>query len=207
MIEQGTEEWLQQRSGKITASRFCDVMAKSKRDGKPLKAREDYALEKAVEIITGKPIITPSTVAMQHGTDTEPHARAEYEVVQGCIVTEAPFILKPGLDYIGASADGFVGEPGLIEIKCPLNPAVHLKTLMHGMPEQHMAQVQGQMWVTDRQWCDFVSFHADYPEEYRLYIERIPRNDKYIALLEAECVDMWQEVQAMIAKVGALETA
>lgn len=198
MTEQRTPEWHAERAGKITASRMGDVLAKSKKDGKPLKARTDYVTEKVVEILTGCVISTGTVPAMQHGIDCEPLARAAYEMKTGRLVDPAGFYTHPDLPYVGASPDGLVGTDGLIEIKCPFNMTVHLDTLTDGMPAEHMAQIQTQLWVTGRKWADFVSYDPRYPEHLRLYIQRIEANPALHALLHSECVEMWGEIQTKL---------
>jgi hypothetical protein len=91
----------------------------------------------------------------------------------------------------------------LIEIKCPFNSANHLETWLSGMPEEHMAQIQGQMWLTDRQWCDFVSFDPRMPADLQLYVQRIPRNLEFIATLEREIVSFLGEVDDIVRKLKA----
>ena len=198
-IEQRTEAWLQARCGKITASRFADVMAVSARTGKPLQAREDYMLTLAAERTSGIPKQSISSKSLAWGTDLEAHAREAYEIETGNIVTEAGFVLHPTHDCIGASSDGWIGDDGLIEIKCPHDEKVHIRTWLYGMPEDHIAQVQGNMLVTGRQWADFISYDPRAGQPFRLYVQRIPRDDDYInnkllpGLLQFEA-----ELQAMV---------
>ena len=83
---------------------------------------------------------------------------------------------------------------GCLEIKCRLT-ANHIETLKLGdMPPEHMAQVQGQLLMTGRMWCDFVSFDPTLPENAQLFIERIERDDEYIARLEVEVALFLDEV-------------
>lgn len=91
---------------------------------------------------------------------------------------------------------------GLIEIKCPFNSAVHLGTILNGMPEDHMPQVQGLMWVTGAEWCDFVSFDPRMPAELQLYVQRIERNAEYIVNMEKEIIAFQAEVAALIARLS-----
>jgi len=85
----------------------------------------------------------------------------------------------------GASPDGLIGEDGLLEIKCPL-AHTHVGYLREGvLPPKYIPQVQGQLWVTGRQWCDFVSYHP----ELKIMIVRVERDDSYIFTL-ANLVEM-----------------
>jgi putative phage-type endonuclease len=204
MIEQRSADWYTERLGMLTASRFKDVMAFSTKDKKtPLAARGNYMAEKVVELLTGCPVVTPTVPAMQHGIDCEPLARSDYEMVTGEIVDPAPFLVHPKFEYIGCSPDGLIGDEGLIEIKCPFSMAVHLETVRaKQMPEEHTHQVQGQLWITGRKWCDFVSYDPRFPEPHRRFIQRIERDQKYIDRLEEACMSLWAEIQQALKELG-----
>lgn len=199
--DQGGIDWLRDRAGHATASCFADILAVSKRDGKPLKARDDYLMRLVVERITGEPTESASSFAMQWGTDAEPYARAEYELQTGNIVREVGFVRHPVISWVGASSDGLVGAKGGVEIKCPHNSAIHLATWRGGMPEHHIPQVQGQMWVLDLEWIDFCSYDPRMQNgagHLKLYKQRIQRDDKYITDLECSVLDFLAEVQVEI---------
>lgn len=195
--EQRTAEWFQARVGKATASRFKDVMAKLK-NGSPAAARINYLVDIATERLTKSATPHYSNSAMQWGVTHEASARIVYEQRRQLQVEETGFIQHEELDA-GASPDGLVDWDGLIEIKCPYNSSVHVMTWMDGMPEDHVAQVQGQLWITGRQWCDFISFDPRMPPALQLYVERIGRNDSYIAGLETEIRKFLIDVDTMVA--------
>jgi len=99
----------------------------------------------------------------------------------------------------GASPDGLVGGSGLLEVKCP-NTATHLDTLSSGKPKGiYVTQMQWQMAVTGRAWCDFASFDPRLPDELRLFVTRIDRDDALIEELESEVVAFLVELDARIA--------
>jgi putative phage-type endonuclease len=201
MSDQGSTDWLRARAGHATASRFCDILAVSKRDGKPLKARDDYLMELVVEQITGEPIASASSYAMQWGTDAEPYARAAYEAATGAMVREVGFAKHKVHNWIGASSDGLVGQAGGIEIKCPFNSAVHLSTWAEGMPEAHKAQVFGQMWILGVDWIDFCSYDPRMQNgaaHLKLYRQRVERDDKYITELEDQVLTFLAEVDKKV---------
>lgn len=202
MIElvQGTEEWRAARAGKITASRFADVMAKIKTG--EAATRRDYRWELLTERLTGLPCEGYSNRAMEWGTQHEAEAREAYETETGNLVQQAGFILHPDHPTVGCSPDGLVGDDGGQEIKCPFSSVVHVQTLKGGMPSEHKAQVQGTMWITGRKYWDFVSYDPRMPEHLRLYIERIARNDAYIEELAAEVlrfdVEVMRDLQGLL---------
>jgi predicted phage-related endonuclease len=181
--EQGSVEWLLARVGFCTASRFKDVMDFTKK-GDPGAKRKAYAWELVCERLTGNAAEHFASVAMQHGTEFEPQARMEYEARTGAMVEQVGFLHHPTIALCGGSPDGLVDEDGGLEIKCPYNSANHLQCFLTGMPEEHIPQVQGLMWITGRQWWDFVSYDPRMPDHLKLYQSRIERDDEYIATLE-----------------------
>jgi putative phage-type endonuclease len=194
MIElvQGTEEWRAARAGKVTASRFCDVMAKIKTG--EAASRRDYRWELLTERLTGLPVEGYTNKAMEWGTSHESEARDAYEAETGAWVDRAGFVLHPEFPMVGCSPDGLIGDDGGQEIKCPYSSVVHVQTLKGGMPSEHRHQVQGTMWITGRKYWDFVSYDPRMPEHLRLYVERIKRDEEYIAQLAAEVVKFEAEV-------------
>ena len=194
---QGSQEWLNERAGFVTASRFADVLEVGA-NGKPKKAREDYMMKLVVERITGQASESASSAAMVWGKDAEPFARKEYETQTGRIVTESNFLKHPEHKWIGASPDGLIASDGGYESKCPHNSAVHLRTLRDGMPLDHIAQVQGCMFVSGRVWWDFISYDPRMPPELRLHVQRIQRDEAYIRALENKLLDFLAEVQVEV---------
>jgi hypothetical protein len=97
-----------------------------------------------------------------------------------------------------------VGEEGQCQIKAPWNTVNHIETLLNGMPEEHIPQMQFELWVTGRKWSDFVSYDPRMPEEMSLYVQRIHRDEAYISALAKECEAFWGEVQEMVASLRKL---
>lgn len=180
---QRSGQWLAERCGKVTASRFKDVLAMLK-NGNPGEKRETYMWEIVIERLTGLSADHFTSSAMQWGTDQEARARMSYEAKTGAIVEEVGFIVHPDFkEEVGGSPDGLIGEEGGFEAKCPFNSAHHLRTILEGMPPEHIAQIQGLMWITGRRWWDFASFDPRMPEPFDLYVQRIPRDEEFIAKL------------------------
>ncbi len=212
MIDQRSDAWFAERAGKITASRMHDVMLPRDREPfksgprkgqpkQPPKALTDYAYQLAAERLTGRPRKQIKAAALQWGQDVEPAAVAAYQAETGEIVTMCGFVQHPEYDFIGASPDFLVNDDGGGEIKSPESSEVHLETLLVGLPPEHIEQIQGGLWVTGRQWWDFVSFHPDFPDHLRTYIQRVQRDDIYIAQLESACLQMEADVQEILSKL------
>jgi putative phage-type endonuclease len=203
MMEQGTEEWFTIRIGKVTASRVADVIAKTKTGYSA--SRDNYMAQLVCERLTGQKGESFSNAAMQHGTDTEPLARAAYEAFQDILVDEVGFVPHPSIIMAGASPDGLVGDDGLLEIKCP-NTATHIETLLsQSVPGKYNTQMQFQMACTGRKWCDFVSFDNRLPNELQLFVKRVPRDNEFIKQMEDEVVKFLNELDIKIAQLMDLK--
>lgn len=190
MIEQRTEEWFAARLGRVTASRVSDVMAKP-----TTAAYQNYQAQLLCERLTGQMTETFQSPAMQHGTETEPRARAMYELETGNTVEETGFHQHPSM-MAGASPDGLVGESGLLEIKCP-QPATHLKTLRTGKIEpKYQRQMIWQMICTGREWCDFVSFSPAFPAELQLFCKRFDYPPEQAEEITATVTQFLAEIEA-----------
>jgi putative phage-type endonuclease len=167
-MEQRTDDWFAARLGRVTASRISDVMMKTTTAG-----YQNYLAQLVCERLTGVATEGFTSAAMQHGTDTEPQARAVYTMNTGQAVQEVGFVDHPTVAMSGASPDGLVGERGLVEIKCP-QPAEHIRMLTGGaIQRKYVLQMQWQMECTGRDWCDFVSFSPALPDEMQMHIERV----------------------------------
>lgn len=203
MIEQRTDEWRSQRAGRITASGFADAIAMNKRKPtEPTEARNKYLRTIVAEILSGRPKHEISSKSLSWGTEAEEFARQEYELETGAIVVPSEFLTHPKYDFIGASPDGLVGDDGGIEMKCPHDEQVHICTLLDGMPEEHKAQVQGNMMVTGRKWWDFISYDPRQADDYKIYIQRIERDDKYIdETLLPGLLSFWDDVQSTLQRI------
>jgi putative phage-type endonuclease len=200
-MEQRTEEWFAARCGKVTASRVADIIAKTKTGASA--SRENYLAQLVCERLIGKPAESYSNSAMQHGTDTEPYARAAYEARMDILVTEVGFIDHPWIAMSGASPDGLANE-GLVEIKCP-NTATHIDTLLsRTVPAKYITQMMWQMACADRPWCDFVSFDPRLPERHQLFIKRINYDPEMVNLLENSVIQFLGDVDLKIQQLESL---
>jgi putative phage-type endonuclease len=201
-IVQGTDAWKQLRLGKVTASRVADIVAKTKTG--PSASRANYMAQLIAERLTGVPAETYTNAAMEHGTATEPEARNAYEFYEGVSVQQISFVLHPTIDQAGCSPDGLVGDDGLVEIKCP-QTATHLETLIgQAVPAKYDTQMQFQMACTGRQWCDFVSYDPRLPENMRLFVKRVHRNEKRINELETEIAAFLLEIAVKLSQLNSL---
>ena len=199
LMEQGTDEWRAARLGKATASRIADIVARTKSGYST--SRANYAAQLVCERLTGAPTDSFVNSAMQWGLEKEPEAQRLYEFEHDTPVVKVDFIDHPRITLSGASPDGFIGDDGLIEVKCPIT-ATHIDTLLgRSVPGKYLCQMQWQMAVTGRQWCDFVSYDPRLPLHLRLFIRRVHRDETHIAELEGEVTGFLAEVDATLARL------
>ena len=204
-MEQGSPEWFAARLGKVTASRVGDVVAKTKTGWGA--SRKNYMAELVAERLTGVAAESHTNAAMKWGTETEPQARAAYEFFRDAEVAPVGFVEHPRIQMSGASPDGLIGNDGLVEIKCP-NTATHIDTLLgQEIDAKYHAQMQWQMACTGRAWCDWISFDPRMPEDLRLFVKRVPRDDKRIIKLEDAVTEFLLELDGIIERLTVKEAA
>lgn len=206
--EQGSIEWKAARAGRITGSRMAAVLDRTKK-GEDGAKRRDLKATILAEILTGEP--EPDgfvSYEMRWGTDTEPMARAEYEVRTGLVVDTVGFILHPTNERFGVSPDGIINPTatvegiasieGMVEIKCP-KTATHLGYILANVvPEAYEPQMMWEMGNCDAQWCDFVSYDPRLPEHLQFFTKRLMRDNARIAELEREAAAFMDDVDQMM---------
>ena len=172
--QQGTDEWALARLGKLTASDAQAIVTAG-------VGLNTLCIEKVAQRLTGLAEDSFKTPAMQNGHDLEDQARNAYELETGNIVKEIGFCKLD--EDTGASPDGLVGDDGLVEIKCKTNNIFVKELLSDEIDPAHVWQVQFQMWVTDRKWCDYTVYNPNFPKS--LIIKRVNRDEVAIAKIKA----------------------
>lgn len=176
--QQGTDKWLKARLGIPTASNFSKIITTK---GERSDTFRSYAFQVSSEILTTEQEETYKNEYMQRGNDLEDEARQEYQEETLNLVEEIGFVKH---DCYGYSPDGFIGENGILEIKCP-KQNTHMKYLYDdSLPSTYKAQVQGGLLATGRKWCDFVSYNPNFIEGKQLLVVRVERDDGFIKSLE-----------------------
>lgn len=200
--DQGTPEWLAARAGIPTASEFHTVMAVGPRGGKSA-TRVAYLNKLAGEILTGEPMATFVSADMERGSLMEDEARDLYAFTYNVEPQRVGFVRN---GEKGASPDSLIGESGGLEIK---SAAAHIQVarlLDGGLPSEHKAQVQGSLWVCEREWWDFCSYCPKLP----LLRVRVYRDEDYIKKIANEVelfnIELQQTIE-YIRKYGQREAA
>jgi hypothetical protein len=157
---------------------------------------KSYVNELIAQKLTGESPDVTVTEWMERGTELEAKARFLYQFMTDSTVAEVGLCKHDTLEC-GASPDGLISNDGGLEIKV-FKPANHVAVLRsQEMPIAHIPQVQGCMWITDREWWDFVSYHETMP----IFVTRIRRDDEYIKKLAAEvkkaCEEIMKETQRL----------
>lgn len=157
-IEQGSEAWHNVRLGRVTGTRFKDLVS-----GESTKTYKDLVSDITGEIITNKAEETYSNAIMERGIELEPEAAKEYESIFEIESEGVGFCMFDEDDYFhdwcGVSPDRLIGNDGGLEIKCPLRKT-HINYIKSNkLPTEYVKQVQGCLFVTGREWWDFMSYY------------------------------------------------
>lgn len=151
-------------------------------------ARLQYRRLKVAERLTGMSADPEGgfvTHDMKWGMISEQLAKTKYSLMTHNLITEAPFMLHPEL-RAGASPDGFVTERstgllGVIECKC-LRSHNQLYEIIKAneIPEEYMVQIHMEIWISGRDFCDFIGYDSRLPEGLEMFVKRVERDDEYI---------------------------
>ncbi len=186
-----SDEWLDLKLGVVSTSNFAKVLNSG-------SGRGLYMRKLAGERLSGVTQIGYSDSNMEAGIELESDAREYYEMVNSCDVRQVGFIKKD--EWIGCSPDGLVGDDGLIEIKSVI-PSTHIQTIIQDkMPTGHIPQVQGQMFVTGRKWCDFISYCPSMKTR-PYFCKRVLRDEAYISNLSEKVELFVEQLKDMINKI------
>ncbi len=191
-IEQKSEAWFEARAGRVTGTRFKELVS-----GQSTKGYKDLVNSITAEIITHKIEESYSNAIMERGIELEPDARKEYENLMETKVEEVGFII-PDEDHkyhewIGISPDGLT--EGLIEIKCPLMKT-HIGYIEgNKLPSEYKYQVQGQLFVTRLKYCDFVSYYPN----MKLFVFRVVPDLELFEQFESRLDELIEDVIAKLS--------
>lgn len=197
---QRTQEWYLSRKGRVTASEVADILVKG-------RGKDEVFGKTAISYLNGKIAerfmedemfiyyqeeVKKSTAAMRWGTEYEDSARQQYELATGNKVMDCMFMELAGFEgYVGGSPDGRLSTlDGIIEIKSPYNPAIHLEHTTWDTPEKlkagnltYYSQVCLNMMITGAKYCDFISYSPMFRHGLDLSILRVPADEEFQALL------------------------
>lgn len=195
-IIQNTEEWFQARMGILTASEVKNLFTASFAPSKG-KTPETLMYRKLAERINGWSEDAFVSWDMERGNFEEGLALDKYNK-EIAPVDLCGFIVNDELGFpLGFSPDALVGENGIIEVKSAKHE-IHLRRIFENMidaddmPDEHKLQVQTGLFVSGREWCDFI----DYSNGMPMAIMRVSRDEDLIAKIRAEA----SKFEAKLAK-------
>ncbi|AMW64476.1 exonuclease (endogenous virus) [Pseudomonas phage phiAH14a] len=176
-IEQGSPEWLALRLGIVTCSELECLLVNGKGESGFGVGAFTYMNTLIGERITGEAADPfQGNRHTERGHELEAVARKLYEEREEVETTQVAIILNHGAGY---SPDSLVGAKGLTEIKTKL-PKFQVEVILSGeIPKEHVAQCQGGLWVSEREWIDFVCYWPGMP----LFIKRAYRDEAMIRKL------------------------
>lgn len=188
----------------LRPSQFAKIMTTS-RGGKGFgQTALTYADEVILDLLqVDKPEIFAKS--LDHGNENESLAKEAYtELTMNTILDVDKPLRHPAYEFIAGTPDGLVGLNKIVEIKCPWNPTNHLNNLLENnkvvneMPDTYLSdywwQVQGYLWITERENCDFITFDPRFPQHLQLSITQVMRNDNDIKKLEERCHQFWYDI-------------
>jgi hypothetical protein len=195
--EQGTPEWFACRMGIPTASEFSTVLAHGRKKGDPSVTRRKYMLTLIGERLTGQPVESYSNHHMERGKALEAEARRMYAFAADVEPQQIGFVRRD--EKVGCSPDSLVNDRGMLEIKTRI-PHLQIELLLaNEVPPEHEAQLQGQLWVADREWVDFVSYWPGLD----LFVKRVYRDEVKIKSIELGVEMFLNEMAEIMAKLEA----
>ena len=176
--EEKDSEWMRSRCGMFTASPMSKLMQKG-RGSEWGQAAETMIAEKLAERLTGVPIASGGSAAAEWGNDFEAEAIGQYIKRTGIQVDYQGQMFVKFSEIAGGSPDGFVGDNGLVEVKCPYNAGNHVKTLLFDeIKKEYQFQIQSLLLFTGREWCDFVSYDPRQVDALMMRIIRVERDEE-----------------------------
>jgi len=193
-IEQGSEAWHKARLGIPTASNFGKIITPAKAEKS--RSYKAYLYELLAERVTQCKEEEKKSVWMERGTLLEPLAREAYTFLTDAKVDEVGFVLNDA-GTIGVSPDGLIGTDGGLEIKCPKATNAIRYMVEDAMPDTYKPQVQGNLWITGREWWDFVVYHPN----LNLFVKRVYRDEKYIKQMAEHITAFTEELEEMYRRL------
>lgn len=188
-VDQGGDEWRVCRAGIPTASNFKLILAKG--EG---KTRRSYMYRLAAELVTGEPLESFSNGAMARGNAMEGEARDYFSFLMDVEPQKVGFIRN---GRKGCSPDSLIGNSALLEIKTQRGDLLIETLLKDEFPTEFKAQVQGQLWVSEREICHLIVYWPGMPP----FIKQAIRDDLYIRELSSAVDQFNEELDAVVSRI------
>lgn len=202
---QGSPEWYAARCGKITASCFGKLGGSGRSGGGWTQTAITYMTQVMGERITGVPQDEIQSKYLDHGNRHEPTARQLYQWYTKSRVElkQVGFLDHPELQFCGGSPDALIDDDGVLEIKCPYTIHGHIANIeSDGTSDRDYTwQMQGNLWITGRKWCDFVSFHPYVPSSLQFHVVRYMRDEDVIEEIAARVPRALEQIAIRVKNI------
>jgi hypothetical protein len=195
--EQGSEDWYRARMGIPTASEFASILAKARDKKSPGQMRKTYLRKLAGEIVSGDPMTSYTNAHMERGKELEFEAREAYCILTDNECRQVGFLRNEEVNA-GCSPDSLIGEAGMLEIKTALDHIAIEKIEADKFPPEHMAQCQGALWISARDWIDITVYAKP---SIPLFIKRAQRDEAYIKTLADEVARFNEDLADLVERV------
>jgi hypothetical protein len=193
--DQGSETWLRIRMGIPTASEFATLLSTG-RGGGESKTRRTYLYKLAGERITGTPMESYTNKYMERGKALEPEARDYYQFLTNSKLQRVGFIKNTNK---GCSPDSLIGNDGMLEVKTEAPHLLIERLETDKLPDDHYAQLQGNLWVSEREWIDALIYFPGMPAS----LKRVFRSDEYIKNLAIAVDKFNDELDSLVERIKA----
>lgn len=198
-VIQGTSAWQDLRVGVATASNFEKILTPAKL---AFSSQADaYAMQLLAEEHLGMKLDKAvGSSSMDRGDVLEKKALGLYRLQHDDVELRRIGFVTRDDGKVGCSPDHFVDDEGMLEIKCP-EPTQHVAYLIDSTGIGYVLQVQGGLWLCEKDYCDTMSYHPDMPPA----LVRKGRDEKVIAAISENVerfLELKEDLKARLHKLG-----
>lgn len=194
--DQGGDEWLQARLGKVTASEF-DQLITPLFEGRTGDMPKTYLAKKIAETVLRRQVADFDSWATDQGTELEMEARAWFAFEYPQHRVKQVGFIESDDGRCGCSPDGLIDDDSGLELKCP-QPVNHVRYLIDGkLPKDYAAQVHFSMFITGRPSWMFVS----YRRKFRPFVLRVERDEEKQAAIRDALAKFYERFDAELDRI------
>lgn len=187
--DQRSDDWLQARRGRVTASMINAVLA-----GQNTKSRRNY-IQSLILDLEGIDDFRDSAPYFDLGRKFEPYAIGWYQDECRRRVTNTGFVLHDTYNWLGASPDGLVGRVGMVEAKFRVSLRTFHDACIKPITRAYEYQMQAGMWVCNRKWCDYLNYWRSVDgKKEQGHVRRVLRDEAKIKEIEGAALVFWRDV-------------
>lgn len=198
---QNSEGWYKARCGIPTGSCFATVQAEGKTKGSPSVTRRKYMLQLIGEQNQTRDPERYESEAMKRGHELEAEAVQVYELLTGNKAEPVGFLRQDfAWGSVGCSPDRLIGSDGILGVKTAKPEILYEWILAQRLPPEHVAQTQGELWIAEREWFDFIAYWPGLP----LFIHRVYPDPEYQQNLCSALMQFYSEMHDLTKQIEAM---